>query len=204
MVLDSKKVIPGHQAAYLPDVHLAHRSLRIRNMNPTVSGHETAAGIPNTVPTSNSGQRVAGQSTQHQGDWGNRSASGQWHYRHTTVCTVWKHGQTWRMDTSSSSAQARNRCPPSPSWKRPRGKARDTWLNPLMHSGTSIQSQLDSAAWSWLIGATALARLAIMRWYLGGPRLYIFKATERPLNNIEFYQNLVRIFNLFCKSVFCI
>jgi len=66
--VDSKKVIPGHQAAYLPDVHLAHRSLRIKNMDPTVSGHETAAGIPHAVPTSNSGHRVAGQGTQHHGD----------------------------------------------------------------------------------------------------------------------------------------
>jgi len=40
---------------------------------------------------------------------------------------------------------ARHGCPPSPSWKRPRGRARDTWLKPFMHSGTSIQSQWDSA-----------------------------------------------------------
>jgi len=59
-------VIPGHQGAYLQDVHLAHRSLRIKN--PTVSGHETAAGIPHAVPASNSGFQVAGQGMKHHGD----------------------------------------------------------------------------------------------------------------------------------------
>jgi len=75
--LDPEKVIPEHQAAYLPGVHLAHRSLQIRNMDPTASGHETAAGIPHAMPTSNSGHQVAGQGKQHHGDWGNWSASGQ-------------------------------------------------------------------------------------------------------------------------------
>jgi len=66
--VDPEKVIPGHRAAYLPDINLAHRSLRIRNMDPTVRGHETAAGISHAVPTSNSGHQVAGQGTQYHGD----------------------------------------------------------------------------------------------------------------------------------------
>jgi len=40
---------------------------------------------------------------------------------------------------------AHHGCPPSTSWRQPRGRARDTWLQPLMHSGTSTQSQWDSA-----------------------------------------------------------
>jgi len=47
--------------------------------------------------------------------------------------------------TSSSCTQTRCGCPlrvpPIPILGRPRGRARDTWLKPLMHSGTSIQSQ---------------------------------------------------------------
>jgi len=42
-------------------------------------------------------------------------------------------------------ADARSECPPSLSWRRPRGRCRDTWLKPLMLSGASIQSQWDSA-----------------------------------------------------------
>jgi len=34
---------------------------------------------------------------------------------------------------------------PSPSWRRPRGRARDTWLRPLMKSDTPIQMQWDNA-----------------------------------------------------------
>jgi len=46
---------------------------------------------------------------------------------------------------SSSHSVSATGDPPSPSWRQPRGRARDTWLKPLMHSGTSIQSQWDSA-----------------------------------------------------------
>jgi len=40
---------------------------------------------------------------------------------------------------------ARHRCPPAPSWRQPCGRACDTWLKSLMHSGTAIQSQWGSA-----------------------------------------------------------
>jgi len=74
--VEPETVIPGHKTAYLLDMHHAHHSQRIGNMDPIVSGHETAAGIPHAVPTSNSGHQVTGPGTQHHGDWGIRSASG--------------------------------------------------------------------------------------------------------------------------------
>jgi len=77
LCLNPEKVIPRHQAAYLPEMPLTHRSIRIGKVDPTVVGHEKAAGFPHAMPTSNPGIQVAEQGTQHHGDRSNRSASGQ-------------------------------------------------------------------------------------------------------------------------------
>ena len=43
------------------------------------------------------------------------------------------------------SIDARSKHPPSPGWKRPRGRPRDSWLKPLLNSGIPIKDQWDSA-----------------------------------------------------------
>ena len=40
---------------------------------------------------------------------------------------------------------ARTGQPPSPSWKRPRGRPRDTWLKPYLRSGVSVWEHWDCA-----------------------------------------------------------
>jgi len=71
-------------------------------------------------------------------------------------------------------ADVRYRSPPSASWKRPRGRCRDTWLKPLMLSGASIQCNetgvvqrghgqmasgllLDTRLWLWMIDIPYMA-----------------------------------------------
>jgi len=39
----------------------------------------------------------------------------------------------------------RSGAPPSPSWKRPRGRPRDTWLKPFLRSHIPIRERWDAA-----------------------------------------------------------
>jgi len=64
-------------------------------------------------------------------------------------CAVWSCRETWQPCANSLHAAPPYRRPirhaPSASWKRPRGRPRDSWLKPFLHSNIPINERWDAA-----------------------------------------------------------
>jgi len=96
----------------------------------------------------NPGHQVAGHGTQHHGDWKARGLPPVNHIINTRRCALFGHmvrlvKQTPAHRALKLAVDARCGCPLSQYWRRPWCRVHDTWLQPLMRSGTSIQLQWD-------------------------------------------------------------
>jgi len=64
-------------------------------------------------------------------------------YKLSYIYTDWYFSPT--RCTLRLAIDVRSGTPPSPSWKRPRGRPRDSWLKPFLHSNIPIKERWDAA-----------------------------------------------------------